>query len=147
MKINRTTLVALLATSALFVLNPAARAADEATNAHPKSEAAPRDNRPGGPRFSPEQQLERLTKQLSLTDEQKAKVKVVLEEQAKERAAFRDLPPEERRAKARTMREEMGKKLKPILTDEQYKKWEAMPRGQRQGPPGGGEKPADASKD
>lgn len=135
MKINRTTLIALLATGALLALNPAARAADTATNTPPKTEAAPREDRPGGPRLSPEQQLERMTAELKLTDEQKPKVKAALEEQAKERAGLRDLPQEERRAKWRAMREEMGKKLKTILTDEQYKKWEAM----RPNRPGGGQ--------
>ena len=146
MKINQTKVMAILAVGALLALSPAARAQDASTNTPPKAGAS-HENHQGGPRFSPEQQLEHLTQVLSLTDDQKPKVKAALEAQAKSMEGIRDLPPDERREKFRAAREELGKQLKTILTDEQYKKWESMPRGPRPHPQSGGDdKPADAPK-
>ena len=53
-----------------------------------------------------------------------------------------DATPEERREKLQASREEMGKKMKEILTTEQYEKYQKMPppgRGQ-----GGGKKKREA---
>ncbi len=85
--------------------------------------------------FSPEQRLERMTTQLNLTDEQKPKVKAVLEDTAKK---FQDLAPEDRRTKGREIRQEETKKLKEILTADQFKKYEEM--GQGMGKKGGEKK-------
>ncbi len=88
--------------------------------------------------FSVEQRLERMSTQLNLTDEQKPKVKAVLEETSKKMQA---VPQEERREKGRTIREEEMKKFKGILTEEQYKKYEEMSQSMRGGKKGqGGEK-------
>jgi periplasmic protein CpxP/Spy len=73
--------------------------------------------------FSVEQRLERMSTQLTLTDEQKPKVKAVLEETAKK---MKDVPQDERREKGRKIREEEMKKFKEILTPEQYQKYEEM---------------------
>lgn len=91
-----------------------------------------------------DERVTRLTEQLTLTDEQKPKVKALLEDQAKKQAEFRDLPQEERRTKAQGLREEMTKKMKEILTAEQFKKYEALPQGRGQGQ-GGNRPPGDAS--
>jgi protein CpxP len=78
-----------------------------------------------------EQRLERMSTQLSLTDEQKPKVKAVLEETAKK---MRDVPQAERREKTRALWEEQNKKMKEILTADQFKKYEEMsPRGGKKG--------------
>jgi protein CpxP len=71
--------------------------------------------------FSVDQRLERLTKDLSLTDEQKPKVKAVLEETGKKIQA---LAPDQRREKMKTIREEEATKMKEILTADQFKKYE-----------------------
>src|SRR5438067_9508019 len=78
-----------------------------------------------------EQQLEKMTKELALTDEQKPKVKEVIEENRKkmqdlyasaqgggDRAAMRE--------KRQTISDEQDKKLKEILKPDQYEKWEKM---------------------
>jgi periplasmic protein CpxP/Spy len=84
--------------------------------------------------FSPEQRMERISTQLNLTDDQKPKVKAVLEESSKQMQALRDLPQEERRPKMQTIREEETKKMKAILTEEQFKKYEeTMQRASRRG--------------
>jgi Spy/CpxP family protein refolding chaperone len=81
--------------------------------------------RAGGGRMTVEARLENLSKQLNLTEDQKPKVKAVLEDQQKKFAELRDATPEERRA----ARDEMNAKMKAILTPEQFTKYEAMPRG------------------
>jgi periplasmic protein CpxP/Spy len=133
MKMQKIGLAALLAAGAMLV-SPALRAAE--TNAPATPTPPPEGRQGGGPRMSVDDQLARLTEQLSLTNEQKPKVKAVLEDQNKKRAEFRDLPQEERRAKGQALREEMTKKMKEILTEEQFKKYEALPRGRG---PGGGQ--------
>ena len=86
--------------------------------------------------YTPEQRLERMSAQLTLTDDQKPKVKAVLEETSKK---MQDLAPEDRREKGRALREEETTKLKAILTDEQFTKYQEM--SQRRGNRGtGGEK-------
>ena len=60
---------------------------------------------------------------LNLTDEQKPKVKAVLDDSAKK---MQDLAPEDRREKGRAIREEETTKLKEILTPEQMDKYTKM---------------------
>ena len=81
--------------------------------------------------FSPEQQLERMTTTLSLTDAQKPKVKAVLEDTAKK---MKDLAPEDRQTKGREIRTEQTAKMKEILTPEQFTKYQEMnTRGGKKG--------------
>jgi Spy/CpxP family protein refolding chaperone len=87
--------------------------------------------------FSVDQRLERMSTQLNLTDEQKPKVKAVLEDTAKK---MKDVPQEERREKGKATREEELKKFKEILTDEQYKKMQELGQSMRGGKKNGGEK-------
>ena len=81
-----------------------------------------------------EQRMDRMSKELKLTDEQKPKVKVVLEEQDKK---MRDVAPEDRRTKGREIRDETNKKMKEILTADQYKQYEEM-NARFRGKKGGG---------
>lgn len=68
-----------------------------------------------------EQQLERMTKQLDLTDAQKPKVKAVLQETNKKRQDI-TATGSERREKMMALMTEQDKQLKTILTTEQYDK-------------------------
>jgi Spy/CpxP family protein refolding chaperone len=82
----------------------------------------------------PEQMLERMSAALNLTDDQKAQIKPLLEEQAKQtRAIFSDesLAREQKMEKIREVREATQKKIKPILTEEQQAKFAKM---QERGP-------------
>jgi periplasmic protein CpxP/Spy len=66
-----------------------------------------------------------MAQRLGLTDEQKQKVRPIMEEEMKKLNDMRtqtDLKPEERRAKYMALREETNAKLKPILTPEQWDK-------------------------
>lgn len=75
-----------------------------------------------------EQRLEAMTTQLSLTDEQKPKVKALLEDTAKK---MKDVAPEDRQTKGREIRDEQNKKMKEILTADQFTKYQEM--NQRKG--------------
>jgi periplasmic protein CpxP/Spy len=98
------------------------------------------DAKKGGKRGFPtiEQQMERLNTALTLTDEQKPKVKAVLEGQQKAMQKMRDdssLEQDARRTKMQELRKETTAKMKGILTEEQYKKYQELP--QRGGKKGG----------
>ncbi len=92
-------------------------------------------------RFTVEQQMERVTTELNLTDEQKPKVKAVLEESSKKmREIFSDqsLDQSQRREKMQPILEEQNKKMKAILTADQFKKYEELnARGKKGGKKGG----------
>ena len=93
---------------------------------------------------TPEERVEmrtaKLSEKLSLDENQKKKVREIFASQQKENTAFREEMKAERekaraeREKARAERMETLKKqhetlkakLKPVLTEEQFKKWEAM---------------------
>ncbi len=93
-----------------------------------------------------EQQLERLTTDLKLTDAQKPKVKAVLEESMKQRQGLRDVPEDQRREKMRAIMEEQQKKLKEILTPEQLEQWQKQRDEMRKGRPGGSGAPDSGKK-
>lgn len=84
-------------------------------------------------RFSPEQRLEQLTKDLTLTDAQKPKVKAVLEDTQKKRADLQNVDQSERREKGRALMEDENKKMKEILTPEQYEKYQKILAERRAG--------------
>lgn len=90
-----------------------------------------REFRKGGG-MSVEQQLERYSKQLDLTDAQKPKVKALLEETSKKRQELSSLTGQERRDKSRALMVEQDKKLKDILTPDQYAKFEKQRDEMRQ---------------
>jgi Spy/CpxP family protein refolding chaperone len=89
-----------------------------------------------------EQQMERLAP-LKLTDEQKPKVEAVLKASSKKRQEiFNDssIDRSEMRQKMQPIMEEQNKKLKEILTAEQFKQYQELnQRGKK-----GGKKKADA---
>jgi Spy/CpxP family protein refolding chaperone len=68
-----------------------------------------------------------LAKQLNLSDEQKPKVKAIMDEETKKFAELtstgKNLTLQERRAKAKEIREATNAKMKEVLTPEQYEKY------------------------
>ena len=124
---RRFSLIAALALGGLLACSMLATAQDSAN---------PPDKKGGKNRFTPEQQLERMTTQLSLTDEQKPKVKTVLEDSAKKRKGIMSdssIDREQMREKMRPIMEEQNKKMKAILTDDQYTKYQEMNRRGKKG--------------
>ena len=87
--------------------------------------------------MSPEAQLKDLTDKLTLTAEQQPKVKAILEERVKGLQAARALPAEDRQAQMKMLHEEIMKKMKAILTPDQFTKYEAL---QKSGPGAGKKK-------
>jgi Spy/CpxP family protein refolding chaperone len=131
---NKLSLIAAMALGGLVACSTLATAQD-ATNSAPTSGAPKKGGKRGFP--SIEQQMERLSERLTLTDEQKPKVKAVLEDAAKKRQAlFTDssVEPQQRREKMQALMEEQTKAMKGILTEEQFTKYEAM--NQRRGKKG-----------
>ena len=140
MKLNKTLMIALAAGS-LFASSPL-----QAQDA-PKDK--PADNKPTAPapgmRRAPGLSLENLAKQLDLTDDQKVKIKPILEDLQKQIAELRkdtSVAPEDRPAKMKTIREGISAKLKEILTAEQFAKWEKLGPGMRRPGGAGGPLPA-----
>ena len=119
---SKISLVAAMALGALVTCSTLATAQD-----------APKDAKKGGKgRMTVEQRVEAMTTQLSLTDEQKPKVKALLEETSKK---MQDVAPEDRQTKGREIRDAQNAKMKEILTADQYKKYQEM--NQRGGKKGG----------
>src|SRR5947199_10847817 len=106
MKTNKLSLIAALALGGLLACSSMASAQDA------------KEGKKGGKRGGPtaERQLEAMTERLKLTDEQKPKVKAVLEDRDKK---MQEIPAEERREKGMAVRQATDKKLKEILTADQ----------------------------
>jgi len=111
---NKLSLIAAMALGGLVACSTLATAQDATNNVPKKS---------GKRGFSVEQRLERMSTALNLTDDQKPKVKAVLEDTAKQ---MLDLAPEDRREKGRALREQETTKLKEILTADQFMKYQEM---------------------
>jgi HlyD family secretion protein len=77
----------------------------------------------GGERMSPEAIKERLTKSLSLTDEQQKKLDPILQEARDQRRALADLPEDQRRGRGEKIREAVRVRIREILTPEQQAKY------------------------
>jgi periplasmic protein CpxP/Spy len=138
MKLTKPLIIAALVAGSLFAGNLAMQAQD-ATNAPPAgAPPGPRGGMRGG------LNLDRLTTELNLTDDQKPKVKAILEDHAKQMKELRDSnpTPEDRRTKMQSIRKDMNDKLKEVLTDEQFTKYQEMNRGGRRNRAGGGNPPA-----
>ena len=129
-------MIATLAVGSLFASGIPSQA-QENTNA-PVAGAPP-----GGMRARPN--FDTMAKNLELTDAQKPQVKVVYDEmqqKMKDLRADTNVAQADKRAKAKEIRDAATAKLKPILTAEQFAKWEKMGTGQRQRPamaPAGGD--------
>ena len=133
MKSTKTLLIAALAAGALLAGSSALRAQD-ATNTPPVGEHSP------GMKSHPD-----LAKQLDLTDAQKPKVEAIRKNATEKGRALREdtsLTPEEKKAKAKAIREDTATQMKGVLTPEQFTKWQEMSkRGPRMHPPGGPDAP------
>lgn len=129
MKISKT-VMAIIAATAVLGVTPAVFA--QADTNKPAGEAQP-------PRRGGMMTVESIDKAVTLTDEQKPKVKAALEKFDKARQEARQADQSERRTKMQAAMQDFTGEMKGILTPEQYTKFEAsMPRGGRRGGGGGG---------
>ena len=93
-----------------------------------------------------EDQLKNLTEKLTLTDDQQAKVKTILEDTRSQMTKImqdQDMSREDKMAKGRSIREAGNTKIREVLTDEQKKKFDdlqkEMQERMRQRQQGGGD--------
>ena len=135
MKSTKTLLFAALAASSLLVGIPAR--AQDSTNATPAT--PPAGAPPGGGRGMRGPNLDQLATTLNLTDDQKAKVKTILDTQRQKMSDLRadtSLSREDRRTKMQAIRQDTTDQMKAVLTPDQFDQYQKMqPRGRRNAPP------------
>jgi Spy/CpxP family protein refolding chaperone len=145
MKTNKTKLIAALVVGSLLVLGTALHAQDS-TNTPPSNPPAgspPPGGPPGGPGMRGRPSFDQIAQRLELTDDQKPKVKAILDDQMQKMGDLRaddSLSQEDRRAKMRSLRDDTNTKLQAILTPDQYAQWLKISQRRRPSPP-----PSDAS--
>ena len=135
MKSTKTLFLAALTAGSLLAFGMVANAGNTTNNppSTPPAGAPP----PGGPGM----RGQAIAEQLNLTDDQKPKVKAILEDQRKKMGVLREdtsLTPEDRKAKMKAIRENTVTQMKAVLTADQFQKWQAMQSQMRNRPPGGG---------
>jgi protein CpxP len=119
MKLTQTLALAALVAGCLLAGSPTLQAQGN-TNTPPTGTP------PGGHSMRGHPNIDRMAKELGLTDDQKAKLKVVLEDQQTKMSSLRtdaSLAPADKRAKAKEIREATQTQIKAILTPEQLAKW------------------------
>ena len=78
---------------------------------------------------SPEAPLQMLSEKLNLTDDQKAKLKPILQDEAQQMKAVHDdasLSQEQKHAKMKALHESLHDQINGVLTPEQQAKWKQM---------------------
>ena len=85
-------------------------------------EHGPHHDGPGGPHQVMENPLEHLSKELNLTDDQKAKVQPIIDQTKPQLAAIH----KEAMEKMHALMESTGAQIRPLLTPEQQQKYDAM---------------------
>ena len=143
--------IAVIAAGLAAAVWPALRAADVPSQPPPPPPPAPPaavggennpEARPQRWRRDPMEQFERLKQALNLTQEQSDQISAIIKGNAPQRQAIlRDdsLSRNDQRAKMQELRKGTEVRIRALLTPEQQKKFDAMPRGgpggrQRHGP-------------
>jgi len=93
--------------------------------------------------MNPDAQLEHMSTALNLTDEQKTKIKPILEDTSTKMQQLRQdssLSEQDKRAKMQEIHQDAMSRVRPILTADQQKKLESM-HGPHGGPGERGHKP------
>lgn len=156
MKIKKAYVAAVILATGLTAINPAA-VAQQGGQARPdrperperperpdRPERPERPDRPGQPpegaRPDRQDRLARMAEQLQLTEEQKVKVKPIMDGQREQLMALRQdqsLTQEQRREKMQAIRKETNDKIVALLTPEQKTKWTEMEARRGERTPGG----------
>ncbi len=127
------TVFAVLSTTLLAGLMACSAMAQAQENKAVKPEVRPAPGMPGGPTAPAKyDRTESIARVLKLNDEQKGKVRPIFDDELKQRrevALDKTLTPEQRREKMNKITDDTVAKLKPILTDEQYKEYTTRMRG------------------
>jgi protein CpxP len=139
-KLSWMAVVALVAT-----LNTTALIAADNTDSPDKPKPARKQGAGGDQaRERVRDRIEQVAKELNLTEAQRAQLRPVFRKEAEKLKALRDdtsLTREQKREKMKSIREDFQKEVKPVLTAEQWEKWQKMrqerPQQRRQSPPQG----------
>jgi periplasmic protein CpxP/Spy len=142
---KRTLKIALFAAGFAVAAWPALRAADESAPAQPPPPSAGGGNngpegRPGHWRRDPTEQTQHLTQALGLTQAQSDQVLAIFKDEAAQRQALRgddSLSRNDMRTKMRELMKASQAKIRALLTPDQQKSFDAMPRPGRNGKDGG----------
>jgi Spy/CpxP family protein refolding chaperone len=121
MKLSKISLIAALVLGGLVAGSTMVRAADATDGTSKKGKGG---GKRGG--MSVEQTMEKLTTELTLTDEQKPKVKTVIEESTKKMTEMygdTSIAATDRRSKRQEIMDDREKELKKILTPDQLEKY------------------------
>lgn len=108
-----------------------------AQQSNPPAQPPTGGDQPQGQRRGPmsvDDQLKSLTDRLTLTADQQAKIKPILEDRSTQmQALMKDdsLSQDDRRAKARSIQEATTGKIRDVLTDDQKKKYDDMQQEMR----------------
>lgn len=94
-----------------------------------------------GMRMTPDQRVDAIDKAVTLTADQKTKVKALLEDDTKKMQALRDAQDPDMRTKMMDMRKDENDKIKAMLTDDQKPKYDQYVAQMPMGRPGGGPPP------
>jgi len=124
-------------TLAVMVSTPALRAQDDAKAPPPPGAEGGKGGKGGGRgMMSPDERVAQIDKAVTLTADQKAKIKDIL---TKEMDEMKALSPEERRGKMRESMKATHDAVRAVLTADQQTKFDAMPQPGRGGKKKGGE--------
>jgi Spy/CpxP family protein refolding chaperone len=96
---------------------------------YPAPQTPPQGQEKMGATSSPEAHLQMLSEKLNLTEDQKAKLKPILQDQAQQLKALHDDPslsPEQKSAKKKTIHELTHDQINNVLTPEQQDKFKQM---------------------
>lgn len=134
----------ILSIAAMFIFSAAAIAAvpqDAQSSQQPSAQSktghhGADEGHGRGMGMNPDGMLEHMSKELNLTDDQKTKIKPILEDQSKQMQDVRQntsASEQDRRAKMKQIHENTMSQLRPILTSDQQKKLDEMMshRGER----------------
>lgn len=120
MKLTKTLTLAAIVAAGLLAGSTALQAQDAPQGTPPVK---------GSPGMRGHANMDRIAKELNLTDDQKPKVQAALEDEMTKMKDLRkdtSLSQEDKRAKAKEIRKGTEAKLKEILTPEQFKKWQEI---------------------
>jgi Spy/CpxP family protein refolding chaperone len=96
---------------------------------YPAPQTPPQGQEKMGATSSPEAHLQMLSEKLNLTEDQKAKLKPILQDQAQQLKALHDDPslsPEQKSAKKKIIHELTHDQINNVLTPEQQDKFKQM---------------------
>jgi periplasmic protein CpxP/Spy len=130
----------------VFLASSVTTRAQDAATQESKAQAQAENGMQHGQRAG---QLERLSKELNLTDEQKTKVKPILDEQTKQMHATQEdssLTQEQKHDKMKQIHETTHSQINEILTPEQQKKFAALKEQQKEHREGSKESPSEQPK-